>query len=84
MPLDLATLHSGVGDRLLEGLEHQIFSAFGPTFPEAGAAHADDRYTVADSVGHVIPPSGHAARLPSRSSVGSRARDRVLDPEQHA
>ena len=51
--VDLLALDAGVGDRLLEGADHQFLGALVPVFAEAGATHAENGDLVANARGHV-------------------------------
>jgi hypothetical protein len=66
---DLAALNSGVGQRLLERVDHEIFRTLVPAFAERRAAHADDGDLVSDAAGHRFSfrSAGAAWALPSRS-----------------
>ena len=51
---DLLDVDAGVGDRLVERLQHQIFRTAVPALAEAGTAHADDGNLVANSCSHLL------------------------------
>ena len=51
--LDLVLLDAGVGDRFLEGLDHEVVGLAVPALAEFGAAHAENGDFVADATCHV-------------------------------
>ena len=89
--LDLPGRDAGIGQRLVERLEHQLVGAAVPALAEARAAHAEDGDLVADAAGHyVLTPSLPGARaaalrrrLPEIAAKAAVAVE-VLDPVDHA
>ncbi len=55
--LDPAARDSGVRQRLLEGLDHQVVGTLAPMLAEVRAAHADDDRLVLDAARHGLQPS---------------------------
>jgi hypothetical protein len=51
--VDLLALDAGVGQRLLEGLDHQVLRIAVPALAELRAAHAEDDDLVLDAACHV-------------------------------
>ena len=61
--VDLVLVDAGVGERLLEGLDHQVVGLLVPALAELRAAHAEDGDLVLDASGHSsLPRFRHCER----------------------